>query len=274
MSPMNVHLVISDVDGTLVNHAKELTQPTIDAVRRLREAGVPFTLISARPPSGVLPLAARLGLSEPMAAYNGGTILGADGAVTEHHLVPEAVVRGMFALAEGSGADPWIFADGVWHARVLEGVHIEHERRASCQEPTRTQDMTHLFGQVEKLTWVSDDAPALKALTVSAKASFGTQATIAQSQTYYLDVTNLRANKGDGIATLAAALGVALEDVAVLGDMPNDLPMFARAGLSIAMGQAPPEVRAAARHTSTSNDDDGVAHAIDTILLPLIGARI
>ena len=271
--PMTLRLVISDVDGTLVNHAKELTQPTIDAVRRLRGAGIPFTLISARPPSGVLPLAARLGLTEPLAAYNGGTILRADGTVTEHYLVPEAVVRGMFALAEGSDGTPWIFADGVWHARTLEGVHVEHERRASCQEPTVTQDMEPLFGRVEKLTWVSDDAPALKALTDHARKRYGDQATIAQSQTYYLDVTHLKANKGDGIATLSSALDVPLADVAVLGDMPNDLPMFARAGLSIAMGQAPAEVRDAASHISTSNDDDGVAHAIDTILLPLIGAR-
>ena len=86
-------------------------------------------------------------------------------------------------------------------------------------------------------------------------------------------MTHSQANKGDGISALAAALGVAMEDVAVIGDMPNDLPMFARAGMAIAMGQAPEAVRSQAAHVTTSNDEDGVAHAIDTILLPMTGAH-
>jgi Cof subfamily protein (haloacid dehalogenase superfamily) len=268
---MTLRLVISDIDGTLVNRAKQLTPATIAAVGRLRAAGPPFTLISARPPSGLFPLAQALNLTEPLAAFNGGLIFKADGTITERHLVPEDVVRGMFDLAADTDAVPWIFADGVWHARVLEGTHVEHERVASAQEPIHTIDMSALYARVDKLSFVSDDAPMLRDLTARAQALYGEQATIGQSQTYYLDVTHIRANKGDGIATLAATLGVDLADVAVLGDMPNDLPMFARAGISIAMGQAPEEVRSRARYTTTSNEDDGVAHAIDTILLPLIG---
>jgi Cof subfamily protein (haloacid dehalogenase superfamily) len=268
---MTLRLVISDIDGTLVNRAKQLTPGTIAAVGRLRAAGLPFTLISARPPSGLMPLIEALGLTEPIGAFNGGIVFKADGTITERHLVPENVVRGMFDLAAGTDAVPWIFADGVWHARVLEGTHVEHERIASAQEPIHTIDMSPLYARVDKLSFVSDDEPMLRDLTARAQAQFGAQATIGQSQTYYLDVTHIRANKGDGIATLAATLGIDLADVAVLGDMPNDLPMFARAGISIAMGQAPEDVRSRARYTTTSNEEDGVAHAIDTILLPLIG---
>jgi Cof subfamily protein (haloacid dehalogenase superfamily) len=268
---MSLRLVISDIDGTLVNKAKQLTPGTIAAVGRLRAAGLPFTLISARPPSGLYPLAEALGLTEPLGAFNGGIVFKADGTITERHLVPENVVRGMFELAKGTDAVPWIFADGVWHALVMESLHVDHERVASAQEPIHTVDMSPLYARVDKLTFVSDDAPMLRDLTARAQAKYGAEATIGQSQTYYLDVTHIRANKGDGIFTLAAAMGVTLEDVAVLGDMPNDLPMFARAGISIAMGQAPQEVRSQARYTTTSNDEDGVAHAIDTILLPMMG---
>lgn len=269
--PMNLRLVISDIDGTLVNKAKQLTPGTIAAVGRLHAAGLPFTLISARPPSGLYPLAEALGLTEQLAAFNGGLIFKADGTITERHLVPEDVVRGMFDLAEGTDAVPWIFADGVWHAAVLEGTHVDHERLASAQEPIHTIDMSPLYTRVDKLTFVSDDEPMLRDLTTRAQAKYGAAATIGQSQTYYLDVTHIRANKGDGISTLSTAMGVTLQDVAVLGDMPNDLPMFARAGVSIAMGQAPAEVRSQALYTTTSNDEDGVAHAIDTILLPMMG---
>ena len=71
---------------------------------------------------------------------------------------------------------------------------------------------------------------------------------------------------------LAQSCGVPLDATAAIGDQRNDMAMFARAGLSIAMAQAPDEVRAAADHVTASNEDDGVAKAIDTILLPMIGA--
>jgi Cof subfamily protein (haloacid dehalogenase superfamily) len=266
---MSVRLVISDVDGTLVNHAKELTPETIAAVQRLRAAGLHFSLISARPPSGIAPLVTALGQTCPVAAFNGGTILDADGGVIERHVLPQDVVEGCFAIAAGSGADPWLFAGGHWYLFNIANPHVPHERIAAAQEPALIATMAALFADVDKISWVSDDPVLLARLHARMAEAYGDRATIAQSQTYYLDITHLQANKGDGVAGLARIMGVDLADVAVLGDMPNDLPMFARAGLAIAMGQAPAEVRAAARFTSTTNDDGGVAHAIDAILLPM-----
>src|SRR6185295_15131427 len=101
-----------------------------------------------------------------------------------------------------------------------------------------------------------------------AKEMIGARATIARSQAYYLDITHRLANKGDGIAALARAFGVELAQVAALGDMTNDLPMFARAGLSVAMGQSPGCVRAAAGATATTNEEDGVADAISRFIRP------
>ncbi len=98
----------------------------------------------------------------------------------------------------------------------------------------------------------------------------GARATVARSQLYYLDITHRLANKGDGIAALAQAFGVELTQVAALGDMANDLPMFARAGLSVAMGQAPACVRAAANATATTNEEAGVADAIARFVRPRI----
>ena len=98
----------------------------------------------------------------------------------------------------------------------------------------------------------------------------GARATVARSQLYYLDITHRLANKGDGIAALAQAFGVELTEVAALGDMTNDLPMFARAGLSVAMEQAPASVRAAATATATTNEEAGVADAIARFVRPRI----
>lgn len=265
---MTIRLVVSDVDGTLVDQHKQLTPATIAAVSRLREAGIDFTLISARPPSGMTPLAEALAIDAPMAAFNGGLVFSRDGRVATHVTIDEEVARGVFALIGDAPVDIWVFADGRWHASTNQGVHVAHERVASNQAPIVTHDFAALLGAADKITLVSDDPAILGPLADRAKAAFGDRATVAQSQTYYLDVTALAANKGDGITALARATDVPLAQVAAIGDQANDLPMLARAGLSVAMGNGPEAVRHAAQHVTLGNDRDGVAHAIDTLIAP------
>jgi Cof subfamily protein (haloacid dehalogenase superfamily) len=261
-----IRLVVSDVDGTLVDKKKQLTSATIGAVRQLRDAGIGFTIISARPRSGMMAIARTLEIDAPMGAFNGGTIFHRDGRVVRQDFVPRAVVEGMFALAEGVEADIWVFAGDVWYASTDRGAHVGSERLASDQDPVITTDFGALYDRVDKITFVSDAPDVLTDLRTRAK-SLETQATIMQSQTYYLDVTASNGNKGDGITLLADAMDTPLSATCAIGDQANDVPMFARAGLSIAMGQGPEEVRAKADHVTGGNDADGVAQAIAGIIL-------
>lgn len=261
-----VRFVVSDVDGTLVDHEKRLSPATVAAVDRVRAAGIGFTVISARPPSGVEPIAGALELDGPIAAFNGGAVFRRGGAMMEEHLVPAEVGRGVLELAHGSGAHVWVFADGRWHADTLDDPHVPRERRSANQEPVILSDFGDLADRAGKITFVSDEPAVLAELLERARDRYDGQATIAQSQTYYLDVTALRANKGAGVEALARAAGVPLDAVMVLGDMRNDLPMLTRAGLAVAMGQAPGDVKAAAHWISASNDEDGVARALDRLL--------
>lgn len=270
---MPIRLVVSDVDGTLVDKEKRLTPETVAAVGRLRGRGIGFALISARPMSGIRPLLKQLGLDDDAGAFNGGTIFRRDGTIVSRETVSGEVARGVVALADGLAVDTWVFADDLWYATDPNGPHTASERRASFQEPTVPRDVAALLDCADKVTFVSDDEALLHGLFERCQAAFGARATIAQSQTYYLDVTAPIANKGDGIAALAKAAGVPLAEVAAIGDQANDLPMLRRAGLSIAMGNAPEHVRAAAQRTTRANDADGVAHAIDTLILSPENAR-
>jgi Cof subfamily protein (haloacid dehalogenase superfamily) len=175
------------------------------------------------------------------------------------------VVEGVFSLANGAAVDTWVFADDLWYASNPDGAHVGSERVASNQTPIVRQDFSDLYDRADKITFVSDDAALLAGLADQAKG-FADRATIMQSQTYYLDVTALAANKGDGITALSDAIGVPLDRTAALGDQFNDVPMFGRAGVSYAMGQGPEAVRAKATHVVAGNDADGVAEAIDAIL--------
>lgn len=260
-------LVVSDIDGTLVRHDKSLADATVAAVARLRAAGVAFTLISARPPSGMLWIAERLQLTGVIGAFNGGTIVKPDGTIlSAARLDPAAATRAL-ALLDRPGVTPWLFADGNWYARTTDSRYVQRERMSANVEPIILDDFSGLLGAVDKIVGVSDDHAALAVADGEVAAALGDVATVARSQPYYLDVTAPAANKGDGVTALAAAFGVSLDAVTVIGDQRNDLPMFARAGRAIAMGQAPDEVRAAAGAVTRSADEDGVAHAIDTLIL-------
>lgn len=259
-------LVVCDVDGTLVDKQKKLTDATAAAVKRLRAAGVEFTIISARPMSGMMPIAERLGLDVPMGAFNGGIVFRRDGTISEHHMVPVEVARGAFAAAADAAVDRWVFADNRWYASTDQGLHVEHERLASNQQPIVRADFSDLLDRADKITFVSDDAALLKDLANKVEP-LAAAATIVQSQTYYLDITAGAGNKGNGITALAHAIGVSLSHTVAIGDQANDLAMFARAGRSIAMGNATDAVKAQADDVTTANDADGVAHAIDKFIL-------
>jgi hydroxymethylpyrimidine pyrophosphatase-like HAD family hydrolase len=114
---------------------------------------------------------------------------------------------------------------------------------------------------------VSDDPARIAAATATAREGFGDRLSASSSQPYYLDVTHPDANKGSMVEYLAAHLGIELGAIACIGDMANDVLMFARSGRSIAMGNADPEVQRCARYVTTSNDDDGFAVAVERFVL-------
>ena len=262
-----IRLVVSDVDGTLVNSDKELTEETVAAVAELRDAGIGFTIISARPRSGMMPIAERLDLDGAMGAFNGGLIFKRDGTVLEHHRIEPGIAAGIWDIIGDADVDRWVFADDKWHASNGTGLHARRERISSNQQPVITGDFSEVIERADKITFVSDDENLLRGLHEKIKPPYGDKATIVQSQTYYLDVTALEANKGAGIERLSAAMDTPMDSIAAFGDQANDLPMLQRAGVSVAMGNGAEAIREFAQHISRSNDEDGAAYAIRTIIL-------
>lgn len=114
---------------------------------------------------------------------------------------------------------------------------------------------------------VSDDYDAVQKAAARVRKRFGDHVSAARSQPYYLDVTNPRANKGAVVSYLSATYDIAPEQIATIGDMPNDVRMFEQSGLSIAMGNASDEVKRAARCVTTTNEDDGFANAVERFIL-------
>ena len=262
----DIALVISDVDGTLVTTDKRLSPATVRAVERLGRAGIGFTIASARPPVGLRSLVEGLGLSLPMGAFNGASIVGPDLAVIEEHLIPEPAARAAMNGLAAAGLDVWVFADGKWCLSDPRGPYTDLERRTLQTEPTVVTDLAPLLARASKIVGVSADHGHLAACEGAMAEALGTGAIVHRSQAYYLDVTPPGIDKGGFVAWMARWLDIPEDRVATFGDAGNDRAMFARSGLSIAMGNAQDAVKEAADRVTGSNDADGFATAIEALL--------
>jgi Cof subfamily protein (haloacid dehalogenase superfamily) len=268
-----LRLLVSDIDGTLVTGDKRLTPASVAAAAALREAGVALALVSSRPPRGIAGIAAQLGANVPIAGFNGGAVLDAGGRTLSERLVPEDSARIVRAAFDRLGIACWVFAGGEWLLRNPKGDYVPLERRAVGFGPRVVEDLTPYLGRAGKLVGVSRDHALLAEFEAALQRELGTRARVQRSQVYYLDVTHPEADKGHALLSLAGLLGVAAGEVACIGDMTNDLPMFAVAGLAIAMGNAPAAVQAQAAAVTLSNDADGFAAAVRDIVLPRAPGR-
>ena len=261
-------LVISDVDGTLVTADKRLTEPSVRAVRRLRECGIGFTVNSSRPPAGARMLVEKLALTLPIGVFNGGAIVGPDLSVLEQHLIPEAAARHSVEVLSRSGAAVWVFTPQAWLLREPGSAYVALECKTIQAAPEVVADFAPYLAGAAKIVGSGTDFERLSATEAVLRQAVGARASVRRSQPYYVDVTAPNVDKGTVLDFLSRRLGVPLESIAVLGDMENDLPMFQKAGLSIAMGNASAEVQRQADRVTASNDDDGFAQAVERYILP------
>ena len=267
MSAPPIRLVLADVDGTLVTHDKVLTDRTIAAVARLKEAGILFAVTSGRPPRGMAMLTRPLDLTTPIAAFNGGVIADRDLKVIEQRVIPDDLVGPIIEELASHDLSVWLYRGSDWDVQDRKGPHVDREAATVRFEPTVVDSYDGLQADVAKLVGVSDDHDAVAAGSAGVHDRFGDHVSASCSQPYYVDVTHPDANKGFVAKYLSARYEIPTAQIATIGDMPNDVLMFAHSGLSIAMGNAGREVQRAARRVTTSNEEEGFAEAVERFIL-------
>jgi len=263
-----VELVISDCDGTLLYTDKSLGEPAKEAVRNLTAAGVRFTVASSRPGKGMHSIVETLGVQSPFAAFNGGKLVDPAGWKTLNaHWLPRDAAQTALESLERDAVDAWVFIDDQWYITNPGGEYVPLERRTVGYDAVvvkRFEDID--LDSIEKIVASTKDATLLQRKEAEFHDTLKGRAMAMRSQTYYLDITHPLANKGEGVRELARLAGVALENVAVLGDMGNDVAMFDVAGVSIVMGQACADVQSHATFVSATNDKDGFAAGLNGLL--------
>jgi Cof subfamily protein (haloacid dehalogenase superfamily) len=265
--PFKCSAVITDVDGTLVNDQKRLTSRAISAVAELRANGIVFSIISSRPPRGLRPLLGPLGITTPIGSFNGGVVAATDLSVITEHLLSPVVARHALDILNARRVQVWVFGGQDWLVRDSGAPYVGIEERTVGFPAKIVQDFEASLDGVAKIVGVSGDFALLARCESDMRAALADSASVARSQPYYLDITHPLANKGVALSEIAELLALPLAEIAVIGDGGNDVAMFERSGLSIAMGNASRQVQQAADFVTDSNREEGFANAVQRFIL-------
>jgi Cof subfamily protein (haloacid dehalogenase superfamily) len=266
-------IVALDLDGTLLTDELRITPRSRAAVRAARERGATVLLASARPPRSMLRYHRELELETPLIAYNGALVWDAAAGAPLFHqpLVPDAA-RALVAFMRESDpavnlslecSDRWYIDDLTEEVRrAIEHYEVDPPHGVACLERV-------LADEAEAISKVlfRGNQQTVAELLASLPPHLVERLQITTSGEWFCEVMAAGATKAAAVAWAAAHLGRSAGGVLAIGDSPNDIPMLEAAALGVAMENAGPMVRDAAHVVTASNNEDGVALAIERYLL-------
>jgi Cof subfamily protein (haloacid dehalogenase superfamily) len=263
-----IRLLSAEIDGTLVTKEKLLTPKSVQAVGKLQDAGILFGITTGRPPKGTRMLVESLPGLKFIAGFNGGIVVRRDYSLFKQNLLEKAAAEQVVQMILDHEMDVWVYTEKDWFVRDPAAYRVDKEQKTVRFPPKVTPTFDGLLDRVAKIVGVSEDHAAVARCEKNVQERFGSAVSAARSQPFYLDVTHPNANKGE-VVRMASEFGrIPTQEIATIGDMANDITMFEVSGLSIAMGNATPEVQRAATFVTTSNEEEGFAAAVDKYILP------
>ncbi|MBD1577148.1 sugar-phosphatase [Vibrio sp. S11_S32] len=264
-------LIALDMDGTLLNSEHKITKHNKQAISQARAMGVTVVLASGRPLNGMLAALEELEMNtdqDYVISYNGSMVQTADS---------KTVIRQEIL----TGADAKLIAN--WAETLNVNVHafsIEHGLITPKNSKYTNHECAINGIDVVEMPFseLSDDAPILKVMLVDEEPILSKavaqlpndlyqQFTIVRSAPFFLEIMHKTSDKGAGVEALAQYLGIEQQQVIAMGDAGNDHHMLTYAGLGIAMANATDETKAISNYITDSNDNSGVAQAIEKFVL-------
>jgi Cof subfamily protein (haloacid dehalogenase superfamily) len=269
---MPINLIALDVDGTLFGDDLTPSPRTQAALHAARVQGVHVTLATGRTFEATRAIAAPRGIDAPVFCYPGAWVRDpVSGATLLHQTVPRALALAVIDLARAADRQCNVYiADQVYVEQLKpESAIYFHLNRRTPPQPvpdllTLVRDAPH---DPTKLVLVLPAAAETDAMVEALAARFGAAIYATKSHPNFAEVINPDVNKGTALAAVAAHYHIPQAATMAVGDGMNDLPMLQWAGLGVAMGQAYPEVRAAADVVTASLAEDGLAQAIERYVL-------
>ncbi len=259
--------VFLDMDGTLLRSDHSVSDPTIATIRKLTGGGIPVILVSARPLDGMLPTAREFGLLDyPLVSLNGSYIVEEDKPVFQAVIDPEMTAQ-LTAAIRPFQATIAYYVQREWFAERSD-AWTEHEQKI-MDVPLKVQPFAGMAAAwsagktgPNKMMVMSEPA-SIDVIQQHLKSLFGDRLNIYPSKPTYLEVMDIRASKSNALRFLIERMKLRREEIIAMGDNFNDREMIRFAGMGVAMGNAPDEIKAVADYVTDTNNDEGVRKALE-----------
>jgi Cof subfamily protein (haloacid dehalogenase superfamily) len=263
-----IRLVAYDLDGTLIGHDLRISPRVAQAVERARNAGIAGCVVTGRMYRAALPFARELHLDAPIVCYQGAAIVDpTTDAVLFDRPVQNDVVRDLIATTQADGVHLQLYRNDEYYCEARNRFSDMYAALAMT-EPVIVPSLREAFAYspATKGVVIADAAVAAE-YEARLRAALGKRAYVTRSLPEFVEVLDPHVDKGIALQFVAQRLGVSLEEIAAIGDSWNDLPLLEAAGIRIAMGSGPPELKSAATAVVADVAHDGVAEALERYVL-------
>lgn len=263
-------LLALDLDGSMLTPDNRIAPATGEAILAAAAQGIRITIATGRMFSSAAVFASRLGLDIPLITYNGALVRTSGSGETLHHTpMPTGPAREVLHYFRERRWPIYSFIDDRLYVEEITDEVRTYGSIAFTEPIAIGGALYHPERAPTKLLAPAESVPGgMNHLSGSVKARFDGRLMVAVSTPRYLDICHPQVNKGRALQFVAHRYGIPPREIAAIGDSENDIAMFRKAGLRIAMGNAREQVKDAADHVTSSNRDDGMAHAIRSYILP------
>lgn len=266
-------IIALDLDGTLTNSEKNITPRTFDALMKAQREGVRLVLASGRPTFGIAALANQLQLADYggyVLSYNGGRIIDwCEKTVIFSQVVDQKLVPILYDFAEKAQLPIVTYLPEAILASKNEGEYLAEEARINGMPVVVAQNFVEEAMQIaggSTKFLIPGEPELLIQLESDMKAALSEQMEVFRSAPFFLELPPKGIDKAQSLQRLLTHLGLERESLMAFGDGFNDLSMIQFAGQGVAMANAVEEVKSIADFVTTSNEEDGIAHALEQLL--------
>lgn len=274
---MKYKLLVLDVDGTLLNDEREISKRTLAALLKVQQMGVRIVLASGRPTYGLMPPAKTLELGNYggfVLSYNGCQIIKAQNGeiLFERRINPEMLPY-LEKKARKNGFAIFTYHDDTLITDSPDNEYIKNEALLNNLKIIREDEFSTAIDFAPcKCMLVSDKEKALIGLEQHWEKRLAGTLDAFRSEPYFLEVVPCGVNKANTLGALLEHLGVTREEVIAVGDGVCDVTMLQLAGMGVAMGHSQDSVKVCADYVTASNEEDGVALAVEKLILAEVRA--
>lgn len=262
-----IKLIAIDLDDTLLDSSLKISPRAAAAIQKAADAGIIVTIATGRMYQSALPYAKQLGLDVPLITYNGGLIKAAiSGETFYHEPVPSDISVKILDMFRRNKWHIQLYIHDDLYVKEMNEKSKQYVKIAGVKAYAMGEELYDIKEAPTKMLAITEPE-CLPLMTAKLREELGDSIYLASSKPTFLEITHPKVNKGAALEKLAQKLGIEQQEIMAVGDSGNDLPMIQYAGYGVAMGNASEQVKAAAQFITKTCNDDGVAEAIERILL-------